>query len=354
MRKIAIITLNGYFNYGNRLQNYALQTFLESLGFEVETIRLNKNGRSERIKSWLRPVKYKLAGKSIELSRQKVFKQFSKKFISETNKTYNINDDLSELSNRYDYFVIGSDQVWNPSMNKTSTAYFADFAPQEKVISYAASFGISELSPNVEEIYKKGLLNLKGISVREEDGKHLVKKLVNKESEVLVDPTLLLTEEQWLKIATPIPNNIDKPYLLTYFLGGIPKKYEDFIEKIRNDNDLEIINLGDPQDEETYATGPSEFLTYIKNSQIFLTDSFHGSVFSIIFDKPFVVFERVGSKSMFSRLKTLLKLFKLQDRIYSEDFEGSKLMCTPGNDQVRILKLETEKSIDFITRNLSK
>ena len=156
MKKIAIITLNGYFNYGNRLQNYALQTFLESLGFEVETIRLNKNGRSEKIKSWLRPVKYKLAGKSIELSRQKVFKGFSKKFISETDKTYNTNDDLSELSNRYDYFVIGSDQVWNPSMNKTSTAYFADFAPQEKVISYAASFGISELSPNVEEIYKKG------------------------------------------------------------------------------------------------------------------------------------------------------------------------------------------------------
>lgn len=223
MKKIAIITLNGYFNYGNRLQNYALQTFLENMGYKVETIRLNKNGRNEKFKSWVRPIKYKLTGKSIELSRQRVFKKFSNDFILETRKNYNIEDNLSELNRKYDYFVIGSDQVWNPSMNKESEAYFANFASTDKVISYAASFGVSELPQNVEETYKKGLMHLKGISVREEDGKRMVKNLVNKESEVLVDPTLLLTEDQWLKIASPIPNVISKPYLLTYFLGGVPK-----------------------------------------------------------------------------------------------------------------------------------
>lgn len=352
MKKIAIITLNGYFNYGNRLQNYALQTFLESSGFKVETLKLNKYGKSGRFKSLVRPIKYKLTGKQVELSRQKVFKKFSENYICETKKIYNVKDNLNKLNQKYDYFVIGSDQVWNPSMNKESKVYFANFASQEQVISYAASFGISELPPSVEKVYKEGLNNLKGISVREEDGKKIVKELVNKESEVLVDPTLLLSEEQWLKIAKPIPNPIKKPYLLTYFLGGVPNKYKSFINKIKQENNLEIINLGDPLDVITYSTGPSEFLTYIKESQIFLTDSFHGSVFSIIFDKPFMVFERVGSKSMFSRLETLLNLFDLEDRIYNEHFEMKKLMDKPGKGKDKVLEMEKMKSLKFIDRHL--
>jgi exopolysaccharide biosynthesis predicted pyruvyltransferase EpsI len=105
----------------------------------------------------------------------------------------------------------------------------------------------------------------------------------------LADPILLLTKEKWLSIAKEASNKPKDKYLLTYFLGGIPTQYKKEIKKTAKENNLEIINLGDIKEKDTYQTGPSEFIDYINNCSVMFTDSFHGTVFSILFEKPFVV-----------------------------------------------------------------
>lgn len=153
------------------------------------------------------------------------------------------------------------------------------------------------------------------LSVREEAGAKIIKDLTGRDAEVLVDPTMMLTREKWLSIAKEAPNKPKGKYLLTYFLGGVPSKYKRQIKNIAERNNLEIINLADIRDKETYITGPSEFIDYINSCSILCTDFFHGTVFSILMEKPFIVFERMGtSSSMFSRINTLLDKFDLNSR----------------------------------------
>jgi len=314
---VGIITINGYYNYGNRLQNYALQKTLEDLGNDVETIKLsptlnNKFVHKLKIKlNYYRGLITKNKKTKSHKIREENFKKFSKEFIKETKKTYYNNYNL--LKSEYDFFVIGSDQVWNPYYTKGLPHYFAGFANESQRISYAASFGISNIPKEYKETYDKYLSEIQHLSVREEAGADLIKEITNREAAVHVDPVMLLSKDEWLDISKSAPNN-DFPYLLTYFLGGIPDQHRNKVESIAAEKGLKIINLGDANDFVTYETSPSEFIDYVKNCEIFLTDSFHGAVFSIIFKKPFIVYNRVGSQSMYSRIDTLLNKYKLHDR----------------------------------------
>lgn len=358
MAKIGIITLNGYFNYGNRLQNYALQSYLESLGHEVETLRLNrsndKNFKSSTLNFLKNNVKKIIRFKKMknEDSRAIIFKNFSSKYIKETAQEYSIYEDLNSLNSKYDFVVIGSDQVWNPSMNKTNSAYFGAFMDTEKVISYSASFGVSRLDSNHIQFYTNKLNHINKISVREKDGARLVNELTGKQVPVLVDPTLLLDKNDWKKVAKKAPG-IDKPYLLTYFLGGIPDEHISKINRIAKSNNLNIINLGDPNDAVSYRTGPSEFISYIEHCELFCTDSFHGTVFSILFEKPFIVYERQGKESMFSRIETLLETFSLQNRV-NYNIKDNEVFNVDYSAKDDALKKEIEKSKHFLNNALIK
>ncbi len=371
MRKVAIITLRGYFNYGNRLQNYALQESLKSLGFYVETIKNNtKNiiGKNNKIKKLSRlknkspKLICKILNKKIATylnrkiidERIKVFRKFTLDYIKETN--FMILDDniIDMLSDRYDYFVTGSDQVWNPDYLYGTSINFLTFAPKHKRIAYAPSFGVSEIKPEYKEKYKEWISEIPWLSVREDDGARIIKELTGRDAPVLVDPTLLLTKEKWLSIAKEAKNKPKGNYLLTYFLGGIPPKYKKQIKKIAKVNNLEVINLADIRDKETYRTGPSEFIDYINSCSVFCTDSFHGAVFSILFEKPFIVYERMGSTlSMFSRIETLLKKFKLESRKAENIKSNEDVFNIDFSHVPAILEAERKKSYDFLKEALN-
>ena len=335
LKKVGIITLNGYYNYGNKLQNYALQEVIKELGFTVSTIiikdintkqkynlkdriiiktnKLTKNNLEYITKKIYNKICNHIYKDSID-ERTKTFRCFSKKYLNEIS-WYSNDNGLRKLANIYDYFVTGSDQVWNPVNQHGNSVYFLTFAPQHKRIAYAPSFGVSDIKSEYRENYKEWISEIHRLSVREDDGAKIIKALTGRDALVLVDPTLLLTKEKWLSVAKEANNKPKDKYLLTYFLGGISNKYKKQIKMLAKDNNLEVVNLGNIREKETFMTGPSEFIDYINSCSLLCTDSFHGAVFSMLMEKPFIVYERIGaSLSMFSRIDTLLSKFKLESR----------------------------------------
>ena len=185
MKKVGILTLNGYFNYGNRLQNYALQETLNSLGMAVETIIVDRNKKINNEKSKENIDKFqtltvrKAINKTLNLVQKKRnmkyekgrtenFKKFTTRYITETDFSISDSNIPNDLNKRYDYFVIGSDQVWNPNLINGSSIFFSAFAPEEKRIAYVPSFGISNIPEEFIEEYKLWLSQMNFLSVREE------------------------------------------------------------------------------------------------------------------------------------------------------------------------------------------
>lgn len=351
--KVGIITLNGYNNYGNRLQNYAMQETLRNLGLEVETIWLDNvsNNLAKRLARKTADFVEKRITNKLVANREQVFIDFSRKYINETLEHYTIWDDLTHLKDKYDKVVIGSDQVWNPYYNRMSKSYFAYFADGKDVISYAASFGVSDLLPSQVEFYQYYLSRIRNISVREDAGAKIVQKILNREVPVVVDPTLLLLKSDWDKINT-IDSVIEGKYILTYFLGDLPSETKNNLDNIANDYNLKIINLLDPNDSKVYLSGPSEFINLINNAELFLTDSFHGVVFSIIYQTPFVTFERDGKKEIFSRIETILKKFNLEERQASNAEVWNDVFSVDFTHSNKIISNEREFSLDYLRKSL--
>lgn len=375
MGKIAIVTLNGYFNYGNRLQNYAAQEVLKSLGFSVETIIVEtkpsikkdkENNIIERLLNSGGPTAVlKKANNKLWhiLNRNKIknyneirtdrFKEFTTDYILETNYSIAENKIPSNLSDEYDYFVVGSDQVWNPSYINGSSIYFLTFCSKEKRIAFSPSFGVSEIPPNYIEQYRDWLSGMYNISVREDAGAKIIKKLTGRDVPVLVDPTLMLTKEAWLSIASVSKTKPQGKYLLTYFLGSIENEYRKKINKIAKANSLEIVNLANIKDGNAYKTGPSEFIDYINSASVFCTDSFHGAVFSILMETPFIVFDRKSnSPSMFSRIDTLLNKFDLSSRKVENITSNNQIFNIDFTHVPQILNIERNNTSLYLKEAL--
>lgn len=371
MKKIGILTINDYDNYGNRLQNYAAQEVLKSLGFYVETVRneteytasmKKKIGKVKSIswggffkKSYLkiynRLIKYKL--KEIQSKRIERFKKFTSEYILETNYTISKENIPANFSDCYDFFVTGSDQVWNPIFRHGSSIDFLTFAPKEKRIAYSPSFGVSQISEEYLYNYKLWLSEMKSLSVREEAGANIIKNLTGREATVLIDPTLMLSKNKWLSIAKQASNKPKQKYLLTYFLGEISAKKNNKIQEIAKQNDLIIINLADPKDPYTYIADPSEFVDFINSASVFCTDSFHGVVFSILLETPFIIFNREGNiPSMNSRIETLLSTFKLESRLEKNINNNREIFEIDYSHVGEILKNERGKVLKYLKNSL--
>ena len=371
MKKIGLVTIVDYKNYGNRLQNYAAQQVLRSIGCEVTTI-VNKPANKADGKVNKKFVD-KLKGKSFSdlvrivinrINRNKhkkafnkkvqAFKSFSSMNINESDFIITVDLIPENLGESFDYFIVGSDQVWNPIYRKGSPIDFLTFAPQNKRVAYASSFGIAEIPDKYISQYTKWLSEFNHLSVREDAGAEIIKNLANREASVLVDPTVMLTKEEWLKIAKPHKLKPSNHFLLTYFLGEIPKEVKMLINKLSREYKLEIVNLGSYKQIERYAADPSEFIDYINSANIFLTDSFHGAVFSIILEKQFIVFNRVSKvPSMNSRIDTLLTKFSLINRKWesvkqSQDYFGADFSHTGP-----IFEYERSKAYSYLKNALN-
>lgn len=371
--KVGIITICDYKNYGNRLQNYASQEVLKSLGCQVETIvnippknetKVEKNlkyyfskVKGNNIKDLIKKINNKLnfkANNELHAKRVSAFKKFTKQYINETLFTITEESIPEDLADKYDFFVVGSDQVWNPIFRRGFSVDFLTFAPRKKRIAYAPSFGISTIPEEFRNQYKLWLSEMEYLSVREDAGAQIIKELTGRDALVLVDPTLMLSKEQWLSISKPVNNKPNNGYILTYFLGDISKETNLLIKKIAKENNLSIINLATFNHREYYTIDPSEFIDLINSSSIFLTDSFHGCVFSILLEKPFIVFNRQGkTPSMSSRIDTLLTKFKLESRKAENISKVNDIFDVDYSHTSPILERERIKTINYLKEALN-
>jgi len=370
MKKIAILTINDYNNYGNRLQNYATQEVIRSFGFQVETIIYERNANNTPLnfKDKLQKFfnlqskdKYDLIKtkasyffyKKIINNRIKVIKQFTHNYIYETNFSISINNIPEDLHSRYDFFITGSDQVWNPKLGFGTSIDFLTFAPIHKRIAYAPSFGISEIPQNYIKNYQKWISEIPYLSVREQVGADIIKKLTGRESIVLIDPTLMLSKEKWVSISKSVVKKPHK-YLLVYFLGKISYEIMQYIQQISFEYNLEVVYLASLKDKARYIVDPSEFIDYFNSANIIFTDSFHGTIFSILFEKPFIVFDRLGRlPSMNSRIDTLLAKFKLECRKWENIKNNNDIFNIAFSHVQLIIEEERNKALDFLRNALN-
>lgn len=382
--KIGIITLNGGENYGNILQNFAVQEVFNELDCHAETIinttsygrflpdknninkftlnyiykyirnKLNykyniKNSGNNIIKTIWKCKKNQSALNEARINRKAAFKLFFDNYINKSESFIDVNTHWNEQQiNKYDFYVSGSDQVWNPNYPSTSSVNFLQFAPIDKRITFSPSFGVNEIPESLKPKYKKWISEIPFLSVREEQGNKIIKELCNREAKVLCDPTMCISKEKWISIEKKPQFEIPDAYLLTYFLGDRTKKYDQFINKISNDYHLTVINLFDVLDLEHYAVSPQEFIYLIRNANLVCTDSFHGTVFSIIMNTNFVTFSRIeNGGSMESRLTTLLKTFNFQDRNYLQ-VDNKKIFEVDFSHTSAILLQKKEEVLSFM------
>lgn len=357
--KIAINTIIDNNNYGNRLQNYAVQEILKKENADVNTLKnledfnFKKNFLYKAFKHLYRFIKHFL--KKILKRKKNEFPERKKRF-EEFNKNINFSKRYvtaySKINQKFDYFITGSDQVWNPCFFRLSDVDFLCFAEPKKRIAFSASFGLSKLSNGDKKIPEKYLNNFKAISVREDAGKNIIEKISQrKDVEVLVDPTMLLTAEEWDKVSKKPKQLKANKYILNYFLGELSEERKKEINRVAKENGCEVINILD-KNSPFYETGPSEFLYLEKNAFLICTDSFHSCVFAILYNRPFIVFEREDNTvSMNSRIETLLSKFGLKDRKFKGKITEENLKYDYKN-AYKILENEKVKANNFLKKAL--
>lgn len=353
MKKVAIITIYDNYNFGNRLQNYALQQVIKNLGFDVDTI-INKPISNNvdilwNFRLFLRRIYFKDYTKKNK-RRKKMFEEFSNQYISTTSKVLYTNKENYDDLDDYDYYIIGSDQIWNYNFrtNTFGKFEFGLFSKKEKCFSYAASFGITSIPTEQKKTYILGLNNLFQISVREDAGKDIVLELTNRNIDVHIDPTMLLDECDWNCIMKRPNSMLEEPYILLYFLGGVSDTRLKAIRNYTEENNLKIISMLD-RNCKYYESGPSEFIYLVKNAYMICTDSFHACVFSIIFNKPFLVYSRDRSnREMNSRIKTLLHKFEIEGREYNTNSFSNDVLKVDYTKAKKVLEYERLKAKNYL------
>lgn len=343
MKKIGIITIDSM-NFGNKLQNYALQEVVKSFGYLVETIQraLPAQGKQRIIND------SKKIGQFFWGTKGAKFNLFNRR-IKRSNCYALANEAQVELANEYDYFIAGSDQVWNPHYTFVGKSDLLVFAKPEQRISYAASFGVDEIPEEKKDIYTENLRQFKTLSVREKKGAEMIKELTGKEAQVVLDPTMLLTSEQWMKVEKKCRFTPKRKYALIYSLGEKSTEFEYAINYYRKRFDVFDIRAIQKNGREI-PVGPAEFLYLIHHAEIILTDSFHASVFSILYHKKFKSFKRPGN-DMSSRIVSLANAIGAVEHLDSDN----NLDCSRSLDYIVVDQLidnERKKSIDYLKKAL--
>lgn len=322
--KTLILTINDYGNYGNRLQNYALYSLLGKYGASSTIYSSIDGNPSERnflyyVREIIKFIYSFLFsdGRALRYKKNRKARKMSIDFIPDTSFSFSEKHGLtSKFTDSFDALVIGSDQVWNYKwLSKRGTAFrLGSFVSDDHpIISYAASFGVSRIDDDVKPIFQKYLPRLKAISVREDRGAELVKEMTGLDAMVVLDPTLMLTAEKWLKITEGFVPDDDK-YILTYFLGRPSEEQERDIQSYAKMHGCRVRRILDLRDKNTYVAGPQDFVELFYKAQYVFTDSYHACCFSLLFHKQFTVFNRegmTGKSNMNSRMETLFRLFDL-------------------------------------------
>lgn len=374
--RIGIITILKVNNYGAELQAYATQAALKRLGYNAEIIdylfyknpKHRPTQRSKPVlpfsfvnktKEWLYPRIEKirsLLGKKSQQQRTQRFEMFHRDNTS-ISSTYHSIDELYVAKMDYDVYLTGSDQVWNPGIYSSLDPYFLTFAPKGcKRIAYAASFGVSHLPYYAKEYYRRHLAGYTAIGVREKDAVDIVKEMTGRKAEWVLDPTLLLTRDEWLRVAKPYP--IQGDYILIYELTPCPyvRQLADHFHSAKGWQIVRICKSANPEGKDRGIinitdAGPAEFLSLIANASLVITNSFHGTAFSVNFNCDFYTILPMRKRNN-SRQRSLLELFILTERLLVEGapMPDTSLVAIDYKAANQRLSEERGKSISFLKR----
>lgn len=363
MKNIKMITFHNAENYGATLQAYALKQTLKKINNKVSFVNyINKDVlkdylliRTNSFKSFISSIWYLPRN----LKRKKSFRAFINKYLDGASKSYYNKKDIEQDINNEDIFVAGSDQIFNPILtNGLSDVYTLNFGKDNKKIIYGASVGNEEALEKYSEDFHNKLQSVDRLSVREEAVIAPLEKITNKKVEKVIDPTLLLEKEEWDSLVNE--NNVTKikgKYILVYTLFETPE-----ITKIANyiseKTGLKVVhfrkyNAYKKELLSLYKKGPADFVNAFKNAEYVITNSFHGLVFSIIFNRKFYAVmpnERAG------RLKNLLDDLKLQKRCVSTYDEFLKKDINENIDYTKaeeIIKKLKQSSLEFLEQSIN-
>lgn len=364
--KIGILTFHKAYSYGAALQTYALCKRINSFqNCNADIIDYGSIGKGDRFHklNFKNPkiFLYNLIVNILSIGSEDIRRRKFKKFLIDFQTTSKISykkDTIGNASNQYDYIITGSDQVWHPGITKGDLSYLLDFVNNNnKKISYAPSFGLNNLPEPLHASYANYIKQINCLSVRETQGNEIIKKLTGRNAEIVLDPTFLLSKEEWATISFLPPALKGKKYILLFNILGDTITTNTVCEQLKKHTGLDIIRIGFISDKlnsnyKVFSTvGPNEFVGLIKNASYIITNSFHGTAFSIIFEKQF--FTLLNENDRNSRMIEVAEKFGLTEQlIYPSKVDPIKL---PEIDYSKInlrKKIEIDKSLKFLMTSL--
>lgn len=304
MKTIGIITIHKIYNYGSAFQAYALQHVCEEMGFKVEIIDYdfpNEYHADNKYKTQgdtqpNEPQWIKILFAKALIRQHKGIDAFVKRYQHLSSKEFSSPDELKAQAPAYDVYITGSDQLWNPRFCNGDPAFMLHFAPGNALkISYAASIGANAIPEELNPRYKELLSRYAHIAVRENSGRKVINDIIGKEAEVVLDPTLLLNRDEWNRIAAP-DRLFKKKYILCYYLNYTFNSFpyvDQLADYMQKQTGYEIVRVSRPPHKlftshTHYRVGatPEEFLALVRDSEMVLTTSFHGTAFAVNYGKP--------------------------------------------------------------------
>lgn len=370
--KVGIMTFQGSNNCGSMLQGYALTKKINCLkGVEGEIINFS-NLEQQDMYALFRKMD-SLTDIGINIFTILLYKKFSTHFrdykeflkneLKTSDKLISKTEDLKLITNNYDAFIAGSDQVWNINCKDFDDAYYLSFVGNDKKkIAYAPSFGSTNMAKLNIRKYNDYMRSFDAISIRENNGSKWIKELTGREAPVLLDPTFLLTKEEWLKLSDKMEYKIKGEYIF-YYAFSYSDEVNKVVKKFSKETGLPVIIMDAKSWVKKGAkygfklserSGPLAFLNLMKNAKYIFTTSFHGTVFSILFEKNFWYIDSAMHNSDDDRAETILEKFGLMERIKKSE----KMMSTPINTPIDYtiaierLNIEREKSMNYLKSNL--
>ena len=364
------MTWFSYHNYGTALQAVALYHSIRKIGHVPLVINYLPKEKKKKIhlsrvfSYFSKTVNLLLSGGSYKDDIRKMkFNDFINTQLAFTDKCDTENE-LKELCVAFDAFICGSDQIWSPA--NFDAHYFLDFVRGKKKIAFAPSIGLSTIDDKaIRDHMAKLISDFDSISVREKRGVEIIKNICGIEATLALDPTLLLCAAEWsdlLELDRCSADTLEEKYILGYFLGNRPENWALVKSFYLNKNmQLAIIPRfrrdGFRDYEVLHSEGPIEFINHIRNAECILTDSFHGVLFAIIFEKDFYVFERFTTKddkNQNSRIYNILEILSIEDRLIRNTKDFRK--ATPLNYDVikKIVSKRRMESIEYLKTALKE
>lgn len=363
--RIKTITCHDVYNHGASLQAYALQTYLESMGHSVEIIDYKPDYLSRHYLLWSvdndiydKPVvkqlylMAKLPSRLLAIKRKQQFDFFTKEYLKLTNIKYHSNGELRANPPQADVYIAGSDQIWNTLFqNGRDAAFYLEFAPKtSKRISYAASFATEDVAEDCKQFVRKMLQNFNVISIRERCSLPLLASLGREDGIAVCDPVFLLSKEQWNEVVSHTHEK--ERYLLVYDTEH-SAKIQEIAQRIAKEKNLKIYNISGFRlgyvDKDMWASSPLSFVQLIRDADYVVSNSFHATAFSLIFERDFCVVNR--SEGINERMKSLLMSYNIVGRLVTS-YSASLLNSVDYRVVNPLLQKDIDDSKEFLKKVL--